>query len=148
MRIWTSLVKIWTLCNCEFNENVLTFWDLYHLLFYLESIGFWWLIFEKRPFQFWQKIWIQVVVILLQLYPALILIISTVLTHTIFIHSWILGAEISRTLLRRNVFQKVDWKNTNLFIIAQVRQFNMYNIKPQWHFGRYIPITIKKVCIT
>ena len=28
----------------------------------------WWLAFEKRPFQFWRKIWIQVVVILLQLY--------------------------------------------------------------------------------
>ena len=28
----------------------------------------WWLAFEKKPFQFWQEIWIQVVVILLQLY--------------------------------------------------------------------------------
>ena len=28
----------------------------------------WWLVFEKKPFQFWRKIWIQVVVILLQLY--------------------------------------------------------------------------------
>ena len=28
----------------------------------------WWLAFEKKPFQFWRKIWIQVVVILLQLY--------------------------------------------------------------------------------
>ena len=28
----------------------------------------WWLVFEKKPFQFRQKIWIQVVVILLQLY--------------------------------------------------------------------------------
>ena len=27
----------------------------------------WWLAFEKKPFQFWQEIWIQVVVILLQL---------------------------------------------------------------------------------
>ena len=31
-----------------------------------------WLEFEKKPFQFWQEIWIQVVVILLQLYPSLI----------------------------------------------------------------------------
>ena len=28
----------------------------------------WWLAFEKKPFHFWQKIWIQVTVILLQLY--------------------------------------------------------------------------------
>ena len=28
----------------------------------------WWLAFEKKLFQFWRKIWIQVVVILLQLY--------------------------------------------------------------------------------
>ena len=28
----------------------------------------WWLAFEKKPFQFWREIWIQVVVILLQLY--------------------------------------------------------------------------------
>ena len=31
----------------------------------------WWLIFEKKPFQFWRKIWIQVLVILLQLYLLL-----------------------------------------------------------------------------
>ena len=34
----------------------------------------WWLIFEKKPFQFWREIWIQVVVILLQLYLKQILI--------------------------------------------------------------------------
>ena len=28
----------------------------------------WWLAFEKKPFQFWREIWIQVVVILSQLY--------------------------------------------------------------------------------
>ena len=28
----------------------------------------WWLAFEKKPFQFWREIWIQVVIILLQLY--------------------------------------------------------------------------------
>ena len=28
----------------------------------------WWLIFEKKPFQPWREIWIQVVVIVLQLY--------------------------------------------------------------------------------
>ena len=28
----------------------------------------WWLVFEKKPFQFWRYIWIQVVIILLQLY--------------------------------------------------------------------------------
>ena len=26
--------------NGDLKENFLTFWDLYHLLFYLESIGF------------------------------------------------------------------------------------------------------------
>ena len=41
--------------------------------FYLETIGvrfimIWWLAFQKKPFQFWREIWIQVVVILLQLY--------------------------------------------------------------------------------
>ena len=28
----------------------------------------WWLALEKKPFQFWREIWIQVVVMLLQLY--------------------------------------------------------------------------------
>ena len=36
---WTSFVKIWTVSNCEFNANFLTFWGLYHLLFALETIG-------------------------------------------------------------------------------------------------------------
>ena len=27
-----------------------------------------WLVFDKKPFQFWREIWIHVVVILLQLY--------------------------------------------------------------------------------
>ena len=31
----------------------------------------WWLAFENKPFQFWREIWIQVVVILLQLYIQL-----------------------------------------------------------------------------
>ena len=30
----------------------------------------WWLVFEKKTFQFWREIWIQIVVILLQLYLA------------------------------------------------------------------------------
>ena len=30
----------------------------------------WWLAFEKKPFQIWREIWIQVLVILLQLYPS------------------------------------------------------------------------------
>ena len=33
----------------------------------------WWLIFEKKPFQFWREIWIQVIVILLQLYCTFVL---------------------------------------------------------------------------
>ena len=74
MSTWTSFVKIWTVSNCEFNANFLTFLGLYYFLFALETIGvsliiIWWLIlFKKRPFQFWGKIWILVVVILLQLY--------------------------------------------------------------------------------
>ena len=36
--------------------------------FEVSEIMICWLIFEKKPFQFWQEIWIQVVVILLQLY--------------------------------------------------------------------------------
>ena len=65
-------MSTWTVSNCEFNANFLTFLDLYHLLFALETIGFswiitWWLIFEKKPSQFWREIWIWVVVILLQL---------------------------------------------------------------------------------
>ena len=31
----------------------------------------WWLAFDKKPFQFWRQIWIEVVVILLQLYILL-----------------------------------------------------------------------------
>ena len=30
----------------------------------------WWLAFEKKPFWFWREIWIQVIVILLQLYNS------------------------------------------------------------------------------
>ena len=73
MSTWTSFVKIWTVRNCEFDANFLTFLDLCHLLFALETIGVswiikWLLIFEKRAFQFWRKIWFWVVIILLQLY--------------------------------------------------------------------------------
>ena len=68
MSTWTSFVKIWTDSNCKFNANFLTFLMLYHLFFALESIGvswiiIWWLIFEKKPFQFWRQISIQVLVI-------------------------------------------------------------------------------------
>ena len=41
MSTWTSFVKIWTVSNCKFNANFLTFLGLYHLLFALETI--WWL---------------------------------------------------------------------------------------------------------
>ena len=34
----TSFVKIWTVSNCEFNANFLTFLGLCHLLFALETI--------------------------------------------------------------------------------------------------------------
>ena len=72
MSTWTSFVKIWTVDNCEFNANFVIFLGFYHLLFALETIGvswiiIWWLIFEKKPFQFWREIWIWIVVILLQL---------------------------------------------------------------------------------
>ena len=30
MSIWTSFVKIWTVCNCEFHANFLTFVGLYN----------------------------------------------------------------------------------------------------------------------
>ena len=66
-------VKIWTVSNCKFDANFLTFLGLYHMLFAVETIGvseiiIWLLIFEKKPFQFWREIWIWVLVILLQLY--------------------------------------------------------------------------------
>ena len=50
--------------NFEFNANFLTFLGLYHLLLDTgaSSIIIWWLIFEKKPLQFWREIWIQVVV--------------------------------------------------------------------------------------
>ena len=38
MNTWTSFVKIWTVSNCEFNANFVTFWGLYHLLFALETV--------------------------------------------------------------------------------------------------------------
>ena len=74
MSIGTSFVKIWNACSCEFKPNFLIFWCLYHLRFDLETIGE--LIksssggFEKKPNQFWHEIWIQVLVILLQLYTC------------------------------------------------------------------------------
>ena len=74
-----SFVKIWTVS--EFNANFLTFWGLYYIIPFCSRnyIGFsyiviWWLIFEKKPFQFWQKIWIWVIDILLQLYQHQLLI--------------------------------------------------------------------------
>ena len=68
MSTWTYFVKIWTDSNCELNANFLTFLDLNHLCFALETIGvsqivIWLLIFEKNPFQFWREIWTQVLVI-------------------------------------------------------------------------------------
>ena len=41
---------------------------LYKLLKLVYFIIIWWLTFEKKSFQFWQEIWIQVLVILLQVY--------------------------------------------------------------------------------
>ena len=35
------------------------------LIFLVLKWSFWWLIFEKKPFQFWREIWICVIVILL-----------------------------------------------------------------------------------
>ena len=40
MSNWTSFVKIWKVSNCEFNANFLTFLDLYHLLYDLETIRY------------------------------------------------------------------------------------------------------------
>ena len=70
-------VKIWYVCIRESKAKFLYFWLLYGLVFDLETIEvsyvetmIWWLIFEKMPFLFWREIWIQVIVILLQLYFA------------------------------------------------------------------------------
>jgi hypothetical protein len=54
MSIWTSFVKVWTVCNCGLNANFLTFLDLNQLMLYLENIGvswiiIWWLIFKEKP---------------------------------------------------------------------------------------------------
>ena len=35
----SSFVKIWSACSCDFKAYFWTFWALYHLLFYLETIG-------------------------------------------------------------------------------------------------------------
>ena len=64
MIIWSSFVKMRLGCSCEFKANSFIFCHFYPLLFDLETI-IWWLIFEKRPFQFWREIWIWVLVILL-----------------------------------------------------------------------------------
>ena len=80
MSIWSSLV-----CNRE---------PIYHFLrvyttrfFYLETIKFiliivWWLILRNKPLRFWREIWVQVILILLQLYPSLFkqLILNSPLT--------------------------------------------------------------------
>ena len=70
MSTWTWFVKIWTVSNCEFNVNFLTFLVYTTSFFSQETIEvsyivIWWLIFEK---QFWRDIWIWVKVILSQLY--------------------------------------------------------------------------------
>ena len=44
MSTWTSFVKIWTVSNCEFDANFLTFFGLYHLHFALKTIGVSWII--------------------------------------------------------------------------------------------------------
>ena len=84
MSTWTSFVKIWTVSNCEFNANFLTFLGLYHLLFALETIGvsliiIWWQIFWEKV---WREIWIWIIVILLQLY--LIVVVIGLLSGRIF----------------------------------------------------------------
>ena len=35
----SSFVKIWSACSCEFKAFFWTFWALYNLLFYLETVG-------------------------------------------------------------------------------------------------------------
>ena len=71
------LVKNWILCSCKFKVNLLIFLVFfYYLLFDLETIGIsyiiiWWLIFWKKTNQFWQEIWIQILIILLQLYDPI-----------------------------------------------------------------------------
>ena len=51
MSAWASFVNIWTVSNCEFNVNFLTFLGLYHLFFALKTIR----VFEKKAFQFSKK---------------------------------------------------------------------------------------------
>ena len=55
-------MSIWSLhCVTKFDRSVVV---------NLKSIHFFWLIFEKKTFQFWQENWIQVLVIFLQLYQT------------------------------------------------------------------------------
>ena len=82
--VFLIFLLIWTVSNCEFNANYLSFLGLYHLLFALETIAvslniIWWLIFEKKPWE----IWIWVVVILLQLY-LIVLVVIGLLSWRIF----------------------------------------------------------------
>ena len=76
IQISSLFVIIWQVCIRNFKGNFLFSRCLYGLAFYLEAIGvplimIWWPAFEKKPFHFWPEIWIQVVVILLQLYMHL-----------------------------------------------------------------------------
>ena len=50
----SSFVKIWSASSCEFKAYFWTFSALYHLLFYVVTIGvnyiiIWWLVLEKKP---------------------------------------------------------------------------------------------------
>ena len=61
------------ICSCEF-EEIFSWGRVIPLGFYLEAIAvnqiiIWWQIFENKPFQFY-PIWIQFLVILLQLHQS------------------------------------------------------------------------------
>ena len=120
MNTWSSFVKIRTVRNHEFDANFLTFLDLCHLLFALETIGVswiikWLLIFEKRAFQFWRKIWFWVVIILLQLYQF-----STWKFHA---HNTILS-------VFRSLFGRIK---DNLICIWDLLTFSWCKSKSFWH---------------
>ena len=54
----------------------------------------WWLAFEKKPFQFWREIWIQVVVILLQLYNEPFFLLSGFRNYFNFRRNFLLTANL------------------------------------------------------
>ena len=79
----------------------------------------WWLVFEKKPFQFWREIWIQVVVIVLQLYLTF-RVVSVLFFHQICCSFW--SPQNEFLLDYQNIQKMPKCQNNHLFFMKNAKQ--------------------------